>query len=130
LSDAVAQLRGTVAEWNGTRFELARLATERDGDWRLRTVRLRRKLQDQIAQIALILTHLDVAPTMAGEIESFRRALSALRAQLAMHQASWPAVSIQPDDAEYRASVASLRGANETFAKAAEQLFHHLSPRS
>ena len=130
MNDAVTQLRETVAEWNATRFELARLATERDGDWRLRTVRLRRKLQDQIAQIALILTRLDVAPAMAGEIEALRRALSALRAQLAMHQANWPAVSLQPDDPEYRASVVSLRRANETLAKAAEQLFRHLPTRS
>lgn len=122
MSDAYKTLLDILAAWNQTRSDLARQATERQDNWRFTTVQLRRKLQEHIAAIAAATIGLDVGAHAAGELETFRRALATLRTQLAMHQAQWPAVSIQPDDKEYKASTAVLRQANDAFDIAARQL--------
>lgn len=129
MSIARDTLRDTVAAWDLTRFEMARLATERGDDWRLATVRLRRKLQDQIALITTAMAGLDASLTSGEEFEAFRRALSTVRTQLAMHQAQWPVVSIEPENADYKASAAALRGCNDALAQAAAQFFQHMKSR-
>ncbi len=129
MSIARDALRDTVAAWDLTRFEMARLATERGDDWRLATVRLRRKLQDQIALIAAAMASLDARLTLAEEFETFRRALSAVRTQLAMHQAQWPVVSIEPENPDYKASAAALRHSNDALAQAAARFFQHMKSR-
>ncbi len=129
MSIARDTLRDTVAAWDLTRFEMARLATERGDDWRLATVRLRRKLQDQIALIAAAMAGLDARLTLAEEFETFRRALSAVRTQLAMHQAQWPVVSIEPENPDYKASAAALRHSNDALAQAAARFFQHMKSR-
>jgi len=122
MSDAYKTLLDILAAWNQTRSDLARLATERQDNWRFATVQSRRKLQEHIAAIAAATVGLDVGTHAADELEAFRRALAALRTQLAMHQAQWPAVAIRPDDKEYKASTAVLRQANDAFDIAARQL--------
>lgn len=129
MSEAGDTLRDTVAAWGLTRFEMARLATERGDDWRLATVRLRRKLQDQIGVIAAAMGGLDASLMAAAEFETLRRALSAVRSQLAMHQAQWPVVSIEPENADYKASAAALRRSNDALAQAAAQFLQHMKGR-
>ena len=129
MSIARDALRDTVAAWDLTRFEMARLATERGDDWRLATVRLRRKLQDQIALIAAAMAGLDARLTLAEEFETVRRALSTVRTQLAMHQAQWPVVSIEPENPDYKASAAALRHSNDALAQAAARFFQHMKSR-
>lgn len=129
MSEAGDTLRDTVAAWDLTRFEMARLATERGDDWRLATVRLRRKLQDQIAVIGAAMGGVDASLTAAEEFETFRRALSAVRSQLAMHQAQWPVVSIEPENPDYKASAAALRRSNDALAQAAAIFFQRMKSR-
>jgi hypothetical protein len=126
VSEAAEKLRDAVASWKETRSELARLSTQQLDDWRLKTVRLRRALQEQIGLIGAAMNELDTATQAFDEFVTLRRALSTVRSQLAMHQAQWPAVAIQPEDRQYKASAASLRQANDVFAEAAERLMRRL----
>jgi hypothetical protein len=95
--------------------ELARVASRTDDQRRFDLIELRRKLSDQIAAIRSIAEPLFIAKGDAALLQSFREKLSAIRSAAAIHQASWPAVSLGERDAEYRSSALSVREANRLF---------------
>lgn len=127
MIEAADRLRRTLAQWNDTRVTLARLPHDPDGAWRLAIVQKRRALQQQIGAITAAMGDLGPAVSGLAEYEAFRSALSVVRTKIAMHQAEWPAVSIQPGNQSYILSVKGLRAANEMFARSAEQLLVRLT---
>ena len=77
--------------------------------WRLRVVGLRRELGDRVG---VAVTTLDdwtpSAPAVASLLPKLREEMAELRTALAEHQASWPAVSLDPSAPGYRESLAKL----------------------
>ena len=123
----IDELHDIVADWNRRRTEVARLPTDRAGDWRQRTVRYRRLLQSDIAKLAIAIRALDDSEATRADGRLFRAELSALRSCVAEHQATWPVVTIDPDDDEYNRSVVGLRAANDRFAKASSDILARLT---
>ena len=74
--------------------------------WRQDVVRWRRTLSEQLGCVG---EHLAAMPVDAAA--AIRTPLSELRGALADHQASWPAVSLDPDSPDYRRSVMPVRAA-------------------
>lgn len=122
----IDELQDIVADWNRHRTEIARLSMDRTGEWRQRTVQYRRLLQTDIAKLAAAIRTLDDCETTKADGRLFRTELSTLRSFVAEHQATWPVVTIDPDDPEYKRSVVNLRAANDRFAKASSDILVRL----
>lgn len=86
----------------------------RDGqtDRRREAVQLRRVISQRIAEIN---AHGDAFFEGSSVYSVFRSEIAKMRSAVAYHQASWPIVSIRPDDLSYQASVAAVREANRSF---------------
>ena len=104
-------LRRTVDELEDLLRQSANLSDDLD-DHRRRGIELRREIGQKVAAIGSLV---EKAFDAASEQGSFRSEFSKMRSAMAYHQASWPIVSIKPDDAGYIASVAALREANRHF---------------
>ncbi len=91
-------------------------------DWRKRYVALRRKAQMAIQSIADageacfrtgICRHLET---------DYRNALNGMRARIAMHQAEWPVVVVDPNDPAYRESVSQAVAAVQAFEEVVSRM--------
>lgn len=94
---------------------LAAIAARTDPGRRSELVTLRKKLSDHIVRMRDIGVQVfnDAGqPTLAHE---FRSRLSNVLNLVAMHQANWPAVTIDDGNAAYRQSAAKLAETNRAF---------------
>ena len=90
----------------------ASLAVDRgDEEWQRALVSLRRDIATGIAELSAATRKLPPLEEVSRELAALDRGVSALRRALAMHQASWPAVSVDPRQPDFKASVAQVRGA-------------------
>jgi hypothetical protein len=94
----------------------ASMATTAQADgWRHDVVETRREIAGAIGELAE-LTRGWVPPAEAEQAyAAFRKSVDEVRRALAMHQALWPAVSIDSDQSGFQASVGELRAAYQTF---------------
>jgi hypothetical protein len=112
------ELRRLVDDFEDALRQSAEL-TEGLEDHRKHGLELRRQIS---AKLAMIGSLGEQAFDPGDRQQAFRSEFSKMRSAMAYHQASWPIVSIRPEDPDYLASVRSLREANRTFiswAKAA-----------
>ncbi len=103
-----------VAELEATLRQSAELPDRSDNADRKAAVALRRRMAEHIAAAA------EAGELLFGALSrrsEFRSRISRMRTVMALHQASYPIVSIDRRDPAYRASVAALRAANEGFFK-------------
>lgn len=109
------QFRSAVEELETIQQQLASVAKEQGCDWRRELIDLRRKLQMQIGVVAAAIGN---TPSLSRDSErgpALSEALSKMRSALALHQANWPAVSIDPASFQYAQSTATVRAANRAF---------------
>ena len=78
---------------------------------RKKGVEYRRQIGEKVALIGSLGEHAFGSETRA----EFRREFSKLRSALALHQASWPIVAIDVANAQYQASVQTLRETSRSF---------------
>jgi hypothetical protein len=91
----------------------AATAARADG-WRHDVVQTRREIAMAIGDL-VAMTRGWTPPTEAEPAHAaFRRSVDDVRRALAMHQALWPAVSIDSAQPAFQASVGELRGAYQT----------------
>ena len=95
-------------------------------DWRRRLINLRRELQDSLVGMRAAVQACEADGCDAGSCREFASALSTMRSVLALHQAQWPAVSIEPSDRAYRQSTLDLRRAGSVFRETANGLIDKL----
>jgi hypothetical protein len=86
--------------------------TDNLDDHRKHGLELRRQI---LAKVAMIGSLGEQAFDAGGRELAFRGEFSKMRSAMAYHQASWPIVSIKPDDPDYLLSVRALREANRHF---------------
>ena len=90
----------------------ASLAVDRrDEEWQRALVSLRRDIASGITELSAATRKLSPPVEARRELAALDQGVSALRRALAMHQASWPAVSVDPRQPDFKASVAQVRGA-------------------
>lgn len=82
-----------------------------DENWQRDLVGIRRELASGIVTLTSSVREWSPPATLDRDHEELGRCVSRVRQALAMHQALWPAVSIDPRDREFRASAGQIRAA-------------------
>lgn len=113
-------------EFQGIQAEIVRNSEAGDVEWRRRLVDLRRGLQDSLVGMRTAVQRCEAEGSDAGICREFASALSTMRSVLALHQARWPAVAIEPSDPAYRQSTQDLRRAGSVFREIARGLIDKL----
>ena len=121
MSDLTA-FRDGVSELERIQAKMAGLSKCDEADWRRGLIDLRRQLQSQISRVATVAKDCDRLVSDQRLASQVRDALSHMRSTLALHQADWPAVAIDPESLDYRMSVESVRTANRAFLDLAKQV--------
>lgn len=81
-------------------------------DHRKEAIKIRRQISEQLAAISSAAR--DAFPDRPSDT-AFKNEFSKMRSAMAFHQASWPIVSVDYDDAAYRDSEARLRNSCQEF---------------
>ncbi len=84
-------------------------------DRRRELVNTRRELADCMAAVSAPAEVLFLGLSNADVLGEYRRLFSAMRSSAALHQASWPAVSVTDDIPAYAKSADQVRDAHRTF---------------
>lgn len=103
-----------LSEYEATLRQSAELPEGGDNVHRKTAVALRRRMADQIASLAAV-----GETVFANDVRKadFRNRISRVRTAMALHQASYPIVAIDRQDAAYRTSVSAVRAANDGFIR-------------
>ena len=117
-----ADLRAILREIDGSFRALDITCRERDGNWRRDVVRLRRGVADEMGRMGVLVANVS-APSAA--LIAFRNALSQLRSAVAELQATWPAVSLDPDAPQYQQAVVRIRTGMLAIEKTLAACEHH-----
>jgi hypothetical protein len=92
--------------------DLAAIAKRTDPERRSELIRVRRNLSDHIGRMRDVGSRAFADPLLADE---FRSRLSSVLTVVSMHQARWPAVAIDEDEATYRTSASAAAVSNRAF---------------
>ncbi|WP_298672434.1 hypothetical protein [uncultured Sphingomonas sp.] len=112
---ATPDMPAALAEMERIMDDLHDISRRRDEARKSDLVRLRRSLADQMGVIAGAAAQ---SARLLGDealAREFRRRFSAVRSAVALHQATWPAVTIDEGGAPYRESAIAVRQTNEAF---------------
>ena len=90
----------------------AAVAAQNEG-WQRELVAIRREIASGIAELSATARSWSPPDEAGHEQAALVKGVNAVRRTLAMHQASWPAVSLKPLDPDFKASVAQVREAYE-----------------
>ena len=83
----------------------------RDENWQRALVSLRREIASGITDLSAATRKLSLPEKAGQDLAELDLSVGALRRALAMHQASWPAVLVDPQQPDFKASVALVRAA-------------------
>jgi len=111
------RIEEAVAALERIQTNLAGIASRSDAERRRDLIRLRRELAIQYAELnTLVEAWIEESkrPELRGQ---HRERFSRMRSAAAMHQANWPAVSLDPSSPEFQASAARVREANRTYVE-------------
>jgi seryl-tRNA(Sec) selenium transferase len=118
---SLAALEEALREFENTRAQIVRNSAESNPQWRQSLVNLRRTLQDSVAKMRAALSVYENDGGNKQYCAAFAKALSSMRNAIAIHQAEWPAVSIEIENPEYNESVQRLRAtANDFYTLSAD----------
>jgi hypothetical protein len=120
--DDLQAFREAVAELERVQAAMADVTNSGGENWKREFIDLRRQLQAQIGQVARAASACRGLATSDVLARDIQEALSRMRTAVALHQANWPAVSIDPADPGYIKSSASVRAANRAFIDLAQQV--------
>jgi hypothetical protein len=100
---------------NALHERIGSIALSVDADRRQELVDARRELAHCIGEISQAADALLPTICDAAAITEYRQHLGAMRSSAALHQASWPAISMTADRAGYAASSGQVRDAHRAF---------------
>lgn len=86
----------------------AAVAAQNEG-WQRELVAIRREIASGIAELSATARSWSPPDEAGHEQAALVKGVNAVRRTLAMHQALWPAVSLNPTDSDFKASVAQVR---------------------
>lgn len=115
--DNPASVQRALDQLEKVQEKLADVATRNDDRRKADLINFRRELSHQIAEVGRILEPVITGTGDPELLSIYRKKLSAMRSAAAMHQANWPAVSLDESPAEYAASARGVRDANQEFVK-------------
>ena len=105
------EIRAAANRLRGLQQQASLAVDRRDEEWQRALVSLRREIASGITDLSAATRKLSPPEEARPEITALDQHVSALRRALALHQASWPAVLVDPRQPDFKASVAKVRGA-------------------
>jgi hypothetical protein len=112
---AAPDMGAAVAELGRVMNELQAIPRRTDDRRSHDLVFWRRKLAEQMQAMALAAESWPPFQAERSVMDAFRQRFSAFRSALALHQAAFPAVTLDAESAAYAASVARVRDTSEEF---------------
>jgi hypothetical protein len=113
----LAEVRIAVDHLRALQQQASLAVDQADPDWQRILVTIRRQISEGIAQLSAAARAWTPPDNLAVDYGQFVTKVGSVRQALAMHQAVWPAVSIDPRDGGFRSSVEQVRTAyDELFA--------------
>ena len=119
--DEVEPFRQAFSELVRIQAAIVDVTKAADADWRRQLIQLRRRAQTQMSDVAHALDQCRILSADTGIGRELREALSKMRSTLALHQANWSAVAIDPLNPDFVRSTAAVRAANRHFINLAHQ---------
>jgi hypothetical protein len=107
--DPSPALRGALADLVAAERAVAAVSDRKDAGRKTDLVKARRLMAEQLGVVGLLIENEPGLADRPGDKSAVTRQFSAMRAQLAVHQANWPAVRIDDDPAAYRRSALAVR---------------------
>jgi hypothetical protein len=95
--------------------ELTQLSTRHDAARKAETVKLRRQLAHQLGVLGNLGTAVLSVEADKQLYEAYRSRLSVMRSAIALHQAEWPAVTLDDAPQEYHLSAQRVLKAKQEF---------------
>lgn len=99
----------------GIQGELIALSTRSDANRRFDLVKLRRRLSSQIGEVGSVTEAVLSAIADADTLQMYREKFSRVRSATAIHQASWPAVTLDERKDEYLESAMGVNACHREF---------------
>jgi hypothetical protein len=95
--------------------KLASIAARKDDRRKSDLIGLRRELSLRIVEVGRVVEPVIINTGDPELLRDYRRNLSRVRSAAAMHQAKWPAVSLDNNPHDYAVSARSVRDENQHF---------------
>jgi len=105
------EIRAAANRLRGLQEKASAAVAAQGKDWQRELVTVRREIADGIAELSAATRAWSPPDEADYELAALTERVGAVRRALAMHQASWPAVSLNPLDPNFKASVAQVREA-------------------
>ena len=123
---ALEELQRAFDEFERIQSDITVIGSQPVEGWQRRLVEQRRTLQANIVRLREAGAACDGTGTGGEALAEYQQALSAMRTAMALHQAQWPAVTIDQESADYQRSQFAVRKATGHFRTVAKQLITHL----
>lgn len=114
MMNGAARLAAEIDSFEAIISELAAIAARTDPQRLSELIAVRRRLAQQIVNMRDVGARAFDDPAVASE---FRSRVSAVFSVVSMHQANWPAVSIDDDEVAYRQSALAAADSNRKFVE-------------
>ena len=101
---------------------MAEMSKRTDATWKREFIEMRRRLQVQLSLVATTAQECDRIKGDPKALGQLRESMARMRSNLALHQANWPAVAIDPTNFDYTESVRKARETNWAFVELARQI--------
>jgi hypothetical protein len=115
LSDALAELEQILTR-------MAEMTKRTDANWKREFIEMRRQLQLQLLSVGTAADQCAEIKRNPDASAKLRAGWTKMRSTLALHQANWPAVRIDRENAEYLESTRKTRATNWEFVELARHI--------
>ena len=105
------EIRATANRLRGLQQKASATVAAQGEGWQRELVGIRREIAGGIAELSATARRWSLSDEAGHEHAALVKGVNAVRRTLAMHQALWPAVSLNPPDPDFKASVAQVREA-------------------
>jgi hypothetical protein len=109
------QLRSALRDYSRAANDVAAVGARQDEGRKRALVLSRRQLSEHVGILSTAIEKDEVLAKSPGEQQELNRLFATMRYALALHQADWPAVSIDDDPLAYRESSLRVREKSSAF---------------
>ena len=108
---SLSEIRAAANHLRGLQQKASATVAAQGEGWQRELVAIRREIASGIAELSATTRNWSPPDGAGDEQAALVKGVNAVRRTLAMHQALWPAVTLNPADPDFKASVAQVREA-------------------
>lgn len=107
----IGAIRALVNELRQLQQRISTATLRQQRDWRYEVVNARRDIAARVGELSAMARQWDMPGHATALNAAFIDSIGDVRRALALHQAQWPAIAIDPASADFKASVGEIRAA-------------------